>query len=398
MTKDGSQPPTTGDLVVVLAKGYPPTTGGVEKYSGEVAAAYLAVGYEVAVLTQTTGSRGWTTRRANGRPYTLWNAGSGGQALTFLRMLGEARRLVRRRPVARVHATTWRVALVAALVMGRATKAVTVHGREVMNVPAFLRPAMRWVLGGADVVVAVSEATRAAARAELGPSVDGPRWKVSYNGLSFLSSDDVLTVRPEGPVRILSLSRLVPRKNVQGSLAALAVLREEGVDAFEMNVAGTGPMREELEALAQTLGLADKVHFLGYVPDEELPRLYQRADVFLHPHTHVGEGRDFEGFGLVIADAMSFGCAVISGDAGGPREVVDHASTGLLVDGHDSAALVAALRSVIVDQGLRRSLGDKAREVAPRRFTWSGHIRPVVDAFDGDGSNAGAVAPGAPRG
>jgi phosphatidyl-myo-inositol dimannoside synthase len=370
------------ELVLVIAKGYPPTTGGVERYSEQVVAAYQQKGLQPVVLTQTEGPSGWSVRENPAGSYAIWNAGPGSQPVTFVRMLRETIRLRCSTSIPRVHVTTWRVGLVARAALRRATTVVTIHGREVLNLPWFLKPFMVGVLTNADVALAVSAATEAAARTELGRQRPRGRWHVAFNGLTYAGTPKAVRGIGAGSlVRLLSLCRLVPRKNIAACLESLAALRSEGIDQFEYIIAGDGPIKRELEEQAARLGLADRVRFLGYVPDERIPELYEWADIFLHPHTHVGEGRDFEGFGLVIADAMAFGCAVVVGDVGGPRELVFHLENGLLVDGGDQRALTGAIRILVTDPELRQRLGATARAQAPERFSWADHVQPAVDAF-----------------
>lgn len=186
-------------------------------------------------------------------------------------------------------------------------------------------------------------------------------------------------------VRLLSLARHVPRKNIQGCIAALAQLHQEGLD-FEYHIGGRGPMMASLQAQVIEAGLAEKVKFLGYVADEAVPSLFMEADAFLHPQTNVGEGNDFEGFGLVIADAMSFGCTVLAGDAGGPRDFVRHEVNGLLVDGLNGPELIAEIRRLIIDHELRNRLGQEGRRFALHELDWTKHVRSLIGlAGDSDG-------------
>lgn len=243
---------------------------------------------------------------------------------------------------------------------------------------------MAKVLRRASVVVAVSRATAEIASRALHGETPRGRWVVAFNGISHPVAARRF-VRPPAipgrPVRLLSLARLVPRKNIQGCIVALAALRSEGVDGFEYWIGGKGPMEAELHAAVEAYGLQEYVRFLGYVPDEELPRLYQEADAFLHPQTNIGEGNDFEGFGLVIADAMSFGCTVLAGDAGGPRDFVANSINGLLVDGLDREALKFAIKALILDSDLRQRLSVKGRAYALAELSWDAHAEQILAAL-----------------
>lgn len=113
---------------------------------------------------------------------------------------------------------------------------------------------------------------------------------------------------------LLYVGRLGARKGLDLALRALAEVDNESI---EFLIAGTGRHEETLRELAQELGIAEQVRFLGYVPDEELPVLYSSADVFVLPSR-------YEGFGLVLLEAMACGTPVIGADAGGiPTAVKD---------------------------------------------------------------------------
>jgi glycosyltransferase involved in cell wall biosynthesis len=374
-----------GLRVVVLAKGFPPTSGGVEQYSLQIVRAYLRAGLSVTVLTQTEGSRGWSQVASVDGTFTLWNAGPGPQALVFLLMLRESLRLKRRVPVRSVHSTTWRVALVTLFAFRNRAKVLSVHGREIINYPPGLGPWLRRILAHSDVVISVSKATQILALGVVNQAAVRGKWSVGYNGLTY--ADHITRGKriPDAgaPIRLLSLSRLVPRKNIEASLRALSTAAISGHRNLEFKIAGTGPDRSRLELLARELGLEDNVTFLGYVRDENVPSLYEWADIFLHPHTHSGQGNDFEGFGIVIADAMMFGCAVVVGNIGGPRELIEHGVNGLLVDGERVEDVAETLVRLIESPELVRALGAEAQRTARLRFSWDNHIRPAIDLFEG---------------
>ena len=157
---------------------------------------------------------------------------------------------------------------------------------------------------------------------------------------------------------LISVGRLVRRKNLSVLLRALASV---GDGAVELIVVGDGPEREPLEALARTLGLSDRVHFKGYVEEVDKHRLLQAADVFVLPSLH-------EAFGLVYLEGMHAGLPVVATRPGGQEDYLIDGETGYLVASDDVLALTAAIRQLTSDQGLRRRMGARAKEVA-QRFT-----------------------------
>ena len=123
-----------------------------------------------------------------------------------------------------------------------------------------------------------------------------------------------------------------------------------------MILVGDGPLRAELEALAQAGGV--DLWITGTVPSA-LPYLVL-ADVFVHPsHT--------ETFGLAVAEAGLAGCAVVCTNVGGLPELVEHRKTGLIVPPHDSAVLADAIAELLDNEAKRRCLGSAFREAMQSR-------------------------------
>ena len=120
--------------------------------------------------------------------------------------------------------------------------------------------------------------------------------------------------RGERPFTIVSVRRLVPRMGLDVAIEALAQLASR-IDA-RLLIAGTGPERERLEGLADRLGLAQRVVFLGRVPDDGLPRLYRDADACIVP------SRELEGFGYVALEALAAGTPVVAAATGGLIDLV----------------------------------------------------------------------------
>ena len=301
------------------------------------------------------------------------------QLVVALRMLVALVSLSSRDTATIVHATTWRVATVAQLVFRRSAHVVTVHGREVLNCNRVARSVLSLVLRRASVVLTVSEATREALEGVL-PGLLENKVAVAWNGISFereARAMKVTTRLADGPVRILCLARMVPRKNIDKAISAVAALHRSGHEVA-LSIGGRGPELTRLVALADAQLPPGVCRFLGFVEDRELPVLYREHDVFLHPHSHVGQGNDFEGFGIVIADAMSFGCAVVVGQDGGPRDYIVHGSTGWLVDGDDAASVADVLEAVVADRAVAAEVGQRGREVALEKMSWNAHAEVVL--------------------
>jgi len=226
-----------------------------------------------------------------------------------------------------------------------------------------------WILRRADAVLAVSEH----ARDELVASgIDPARITIAYNGI-----DGPPSAAPEPPetwpgdgLRLLYLGRLEERKRPALTLRTLAELVQAGHEA-SLVLAGDGPARETLEAIARELGVGDRVRFLGRVSDTRKWALYDGAEVLLF-------GSTMEGFGLVVAEAQSRGLPVVAARGTATREALRDGETGLLAEPTPGA--FAAAVGKLLDPARRARMGAAAGRYAAR-FTWDACAAGVAEAL-----------------
>jgi len=171
----------------------------------------------------------------------------------------------------------------------------------------------------------------------------------------------------DGGPWLLTVARLDFHKGIDTVIRALPAIRA-AVPAARYAVAGIGSTQGALEALVAELGLGDAVRLLGFVPDDELPALYNAADVFVL----VSRRYDLlvEGFGIAIVEASASGLPVIASRSGGIPEAVREGETGLLVDPDDAAAVGATAIRLLGDEGLRHRMGAAGREAVERYYNW----------------------------
>ena len=144
---------------------------------------------------------------------------------------------------------------------------------------------------------------------------------------------------------------------------------------FLLKIAGIGPQKNELLALCKELEISDKVEFLGYLPNEQLPALYAQFDVA------VSLSRA-ESFGVVAVEAMSCGCPVVTSDAPGFKEVVVDNLTGLIVPREDVHAAAIALSKLAADTELCRSMGEAGRKRIFELYNWEDNVTMMERVYD----------------
>jgi glycosyltransferase involved in cell wall biosynthesis len=187
-----------------------------------------------------------------------------------------------------------------------------------------------------------------------------------------------------GPVRLLSVATVTPRKGHRLLVEALASLKRRD---WHLTLVGSLERDPEtvtaLRAAIAAHGLDDRIELTGEWPPERLPDAYRAADLFVLPSF-------YEGYGMAYAEAMAHGLPVIGTDAGAIPETVP-ATAGLLVPAGDQPALAAALERMIGEGALRRRYAAGARAAAAGFTDWHGTARLWGQAFDAL-ANAGATA------
>lgn len=232
--------------------------------------------------------------------------------------------------------------------------------------------AMRFALRHADRVIANSDFTRDEllrmgvddARITLiNPGVDTARFRPG------LPCDDLkaqIGLQP-GQKLILSVGRLSRRKGFDMVVRSLPELVRRGLDVHYALI-GIGEDEAYLENLARELGVVERLHRLGHVTPEDLPRWYNACDVFAMPNREING--DTEGFGMVFIEAGACGKPVIAGLAGGTGAAVVDGVTGLRVEGADFSQVTKALVGLLQDGAYACSLGAGGLSRAQAEFGW----------------------------
>ncbi|BAZ09718.1 putative glycosyl transferase [Calothrix sp. NIES-4071] len=170
---------------------------------------------------------------------------------------------------------------------------------------------------------------------------------------------------PETAVLILSVGRLVKRKGFDRVIENLPLLLADGLDVHYL-ICGRGEMAQELKSKSESLGVAQRVHFAGYVSNEQLADYYMACDLFAMFTFYDTQAASIEGFGIVYLEAGYFGKPVIASRVGGVTDAVYHTSNGILVD-PDSDEISSALKQLCTDRRLREQLGSKGQHLAKRK-------------------------------
>lgn len=191
----------------------------------------------------------------------------------------------------------------------------------------------------------------------------------------------------DGPLRLLTIGRLVEKKGIGYVLEAVRRLREAGLEV-EYEVAGEGPLRARLEADTRRMGVERQVRFLGWQSQEQIRDALLRADFLVAASVTAGNA-DEEGVPNVLKEAMAVGVPVVSTRHGGIPELVEHGVNGILVPERDPGSLAEQLAELAAHPERRGELAEAGRARVEREYDIERLNDRLVTLFAGLSRTAG---------
>ena len=354
--------------LLVITNDYPPKSGGIQTYLGDLVDAYP---HPVRVLAPADGPAVGTAKGEEivrrGKRRFMWPT-----RRTVDWFIAEAREfnadVVFFGAPHPLTLATRRIRAELAIPVG-----VLCHGAEV-TIPAAvpgLRTWLRRTLRQADVLFAVSRFTQ---------------HKVSRltgrEAVPIGAGVEVDLFTPAGsppdndPPIVGCVSRFVPRKGQHRLLAAAEQLKDRGTEV-ELLFVGSGRMEGKLRKLADRSDV--NVRFEIGVPWAELADLYRTMDLFCMPCRSRWGGLEVEGLGLVFLEAAAAGLPVLAGSSGGSPETVLPGETGFVV--HSVDDIVAGVEITLSDRGKAREMGAKGRRRVVEEYVWDRVVTRLESGF-----------------
>jgi phosphatidylinositol alpha-1,6-mannosyltransferase len=210
------------------------------------------------------------------------------------------------------------------------------------------------------------------------PNID---YEVVPNGIDELHFSPPVKQKSASELRLVTVARLLERKGIQVILKACA---EPEPLPVNLTIIGTGHFQGRLQALAEELGISDRVHFAGYVSNQDLPKFYRSVDAFILPS-------DTESFGLVFAEAMSCGLPILASNVGGIPEIVRHGVDGLLCPRARPDMLRRNIETLLDDRQTLHRMGRSGRKRILDYFTWSRAAEDYLHIYNSVLQSSGLV-------
>lgn len=194
-----------------------------------------------------------------------------------------------------------------------------------------------------------------------------------YNGIDLSKFKSFMNVKKNEEIMILSVGRFNEQKDYPNLFRAIKILKDNNlIEKIKFYIAGDGELRSELEQLIKILNISDNVTLLGIRSD--IPELMNQAHFFILPSA-------YEGFGLVVAEAMACGAFVIATNSGGVAEVMG--DTGILVPPQNSEALAEAIKQAVSKTPLEIKANNlKARQRVEELFSLEKSVQNWLKLYE----------------
>jgi len=249
------------------------------------------------------------------------------------------------------------------------------HGHEVWWSKVFpFTLAMRRIGSSVDVLTYLGEFTRTAIAGALAPKSADAMVKIAPGiDTEHFAPIDSSSLRESlglGEKKVIvSVGRLVHRKGQDRLIESMRAIVQE-VPTAHLLLIGEGPYRQHLQALVRKYALDDHISFIGRIQYADLPQYICIGEIFAMPSRSRFFGLEVEGLGIVYLEASACELPVIAGASGGAPDAVIDGTTGVVVDGLDSAAIAVAAINLLNNPTQARLMGQAGRRWIVEKWNW----------------------------
>ncbi|HEY5592056.1 MAG TPA: glycosyltransferase family 4 protein [Paludibacter sp.] len=361
--------------IIIFSYDFPPSDGGIARLCSEIASNLHERDYNVQVLT--TEHKG-----ENKAPYNI--KGIPVLRKTAKRIICEWKMFyhlvnIKNKIDYIILCGLWYPEALIALLAGFKNVYILTHAAELRPGKSAFRKNIwipiiaNWVLRSAKRVIANSEYTANLSKT-VAPKAIVVTLPLAVNHNYF--TPNISSIKNSEYLIISTVSRICKFKGHDTILEAIQQLPIEIRNKIRWKIAGNGPYKQTLIKLVEESGLSSQIEFLGFVPDEELPIVYQSSDVFVLCTREDSDSNSVEGFGLVFLEAQACGIPAIGTRAGGIPSAIKEENGGWLIKNKDD--LSKLFINLINDQSICEQMGRKARLRVERETTWNIYINKLI--------------------
>ena len=280
----------------------------------------------------------------------------------------------------------WSIAGLAGVLLAKLLRKPTVlvmYGAEVFVLKD--NPILKFIIKQSDHVIGISQYTldttiqlqRPKSYSLIPPGVDVNRfWKRSDTAYvrRKLAQQGIDFSIP----LVFALGKFIERKGFTYLIDAIAMLQDN--QPVQLMIGGRGPLKGTLGQQASSLGIADRVIFLDYIPDDDLLAYYTVADIFVSPSIVDSQG-DTEGLGVVLLEALACETPCVASRVGGIVDIIRDGVNGFLVEPRNSEVLADKMQWLISNEGLRQEMGKQGRLFVEEHFSWQAKAQEIFEIY-----------------
>jgi len=252
---------------------------------------------------------------------------------------------------------------------------ISVWGSDIFDFPktsSFHKHLVRSVLAKADFILSTSNIMALETKKYTNKEVF-----VTPFGVDCEAFKPLPELKPKDKMIIGTIKALKPKYGIEYLIRAFKILSDRHPDMpLELWIGGEGYLRTDLEELVRSLGICDKVKFLGYIPHQEVPKYLNAFTVSVS--VSVSES---ESFGVAVVEAQACGIPVVVSNIGGLPEVVKDGETGFIVPPRSPEATAEAIEKILIDSELKRKLSINARNFVLKKYNWNDNIQLIIDVY-----------------
>ncbi len=251
---------------------------------------------------------------------------------------------------------------------------ITNHGIMSASAPdlfnlLYLKTLGKWTLNAADRVICYTDEEKEYLINIL--HINASKISVIPNGVDTVKFCPSNEIKHTDDISLLWVGRFVNGKGVDSLIRAMDILVKD-VPNVHLTLVGDGPERGAIQMLIKKFALDNYVEIIDFVPNDELPNIYQTSDIFVLPSLHEGVPR-------TVIEAMSCGLPVVMSDMPHLRELIN--GGGLMFPKGDVQALADTLKSLIDDAEKRQFIGQRARKKVEKDHSWDNTVSKTVKLY-----------------
>jgi glycosyltransferase involved in cell wall biosynthesis len=204
---------------------------------------------------------------------------------------------------------------------------------------------------------------------------------VNLNKFSPIASKSEIRKRlniPSDKIILFTVRNLVQRMGLENLIIAFNDLIKQNAE-INLVIGGEGKLKSGLIALARSFGIEDHIHFVGFIPEEQLPIYYQMADIFVLPT------KELEGFGLVTLEALASGLPVLGTPIGGTREILGSLNDDFIFENTEPQSISKKIleKYIIIKENSQmwEEIRLQCRKFVEHNYSWEKNIDALEELF-----------------